>query len=183
MTETSMSIQHSEAIYQKAAKIKLFAMDVDGILSDGQIIYDANGVETKAFFVQDGLGLQLLRQAGVTLAIITGRTSPMVERRAKELGVAHLIQGRDDKFVALQTLADKLGLSLSECAYMGDDLPDLKAVREAGFGVSVPNGCVQTQAVADFVTTKTGGRGAVREICELILQAQGKFDDLVATFG
>ncbi|OOS02231.1 3-deoxy-D-manno-octulosonate 8-phosphate phosphatase (KDO 8-P phosphatase) [Moraxella cuniculi DSM 21768] len=172
----------NEQILQKAKNIKLFAMDVDGVLSDGQIIYDAQGVETKAFFVQDGLGLQAVRQAGVVLAIITGRSSAMVERRAKELGIAHVIQGRDDKFVALMDLAAQLGLDLSECAYMGDDLPDLKAVREAGFGISVANGCLQTQAVADYVTQKTGGQGAVREVCELILQAQDKFDDFVKKF-
>ncbi|OAU94350.1 KdsC family phosphatase [Moraxella catarrhalis] len=169
-------------IYQKAKNVKLFAMDVDGILSDGQIIYNSEGVETKAFYVQDGLGLQALRQSGVILAIITGRSSAMVDRRAKELGIAHTIQGRDDKFTALAGLAKELGFELSQCAYMGDDLPDLKAVREAGFGISVPNGCEQTKAVSDYITTKTGGRGAVREVCELILKAQNNFDAFIAKF-
>lgn len=169
-------------LLQKASKIKLLAMDVDGILSDGQIIYDANGVETKAFNVQDGLGLQALRATGITLAIITGRNSPMVKRRAEELGVAYVIQGRDDKFTALSALAEQLGLELAQCAYMGDDLPDLKAIIHAGLGVSVPNGCKQARAAADFITEKTGGRGAVREVCELIMQAQGQFEAFIAKY-
>ncbi len=168
---------------QKLHNIKLFAMDVDGILSDGQIIYDANGVETKAFYVQDGVGLKAVKDLGVHLAIITGRSSPMVDRRAKELGIEHIIQGRDDKFDALSALADELGLSMDECMYMGDDLPDLKAVRQSGVGVCVPNGCTQTRAVADIVTVKTGGHGAVREVCEMLLQAKGAYEAFIAQFG
>lgn len=162
--------------------VKLFVMDVDGILSDGQIIYDANGVETKAFYVQDGVGLKALKKQGIILAIITGRDSPMVVRRADELGIDHVVQGRDDKFIALSALADELGLSMSECMYMGDDLPDLKAVREAGVGVSVPNGCAETQAAADIVTTKMGGHGAVREVCEQLLKAKGVYDAFIAQY-
>lgn len=167
---------------QKLHNIKLFAMDVDGILSDGQIIYDANGVETKAFYVQDGVGLKAVKDLGVHLAIITGRSSPMVDRRAKELGIEHVIQGRDDKFIALSALADELGLSMDECMYMGDDLPDLKAVRQSGVGVCVPNGCEQTQAVADIVTVKSGGHGAVREVCERLLHAKGAYEAFIAQF-
>lgn len=162
--------------------VKLFAMDVDGILSDGQIIYDANEVETKAFYVQDGVGLKALKEQGIILAIITGRNSPMVARRADELGIDHVVQGQDDKFTALSALADELGLSVGECMYMGDDLPDLKAVREAGVGVSVPNGCAETQAVADIVTTKAGGHGAVREVCEQLLKAKGVYDAFIAQY-
>ena len=162
--------------------VKLFAMDVDGILSDGQIIYDANGVETKAFYVQDGVGLKALKEQGIILAIITGRSSPMVARRADELGIDHVVQGRDDKFTALSALVDELGLSVGECMYMGDDLPDLKAVREAGVGVSVPNGCAETQAVADIVTTKAGGHGAVREVCEQLSKAKGAYDAFIAQY-
>lgn len=171
-----------EQMIEKAKKIKLFAMDVDGVLSDGKIIYNSYDVETKAFHVQDGLGLVALKETGVILAIITGRTSPMVQRRATELGIHHVVQGRDDKFAALSKLADELGLSLEECAYMGDDLPDLKAIKEAGLGVSVPNGMAFVQQQADFVTTKHGGEGAVREVCELILQAQGQYDAFIQRF-
>lgn len=169
-------------ITQKASKIKLLAMDVDGVLSDGKIIYNSYDVETKAFHVQDGVGLVALREAGIVLAIITGRNSPMVARRAGELGIHHVVQGREDKFTALSALANELGLSLEECAYMGDDLPDLKAIREAGLGISVPNGADIVQQTADVVTVKAGGCGAVREACELILQAQGKYDDFIRQF-
>ena len=175
-------MQLIDSIKQKAQQIKLFAMDVDGILSDGKIIYNSYDVETKAFYVQDGVGIKALQSFGIEIAIITGRTSPMVERRARELGIHHLIQGRDDKYTALSGLAEQLGLSLDECAYMGDDLPDLKAVHEAGLGISVPNGCAETQAVADIVTNKTGGNGAVREVCDLILHAQGHYDTFIAQF-
>lgn len=167
---------------QKLQKIKLFAMDVDGILSDGRIIYNSYDVETKAFYVQDGVGLKGLADSGIILAIITGRSSPMVERRAKELGIHHVIQGKDDKFTQLDKLAVSLGLEMNECAYMGDDLPDLKAIKTAGVGISVPNGCDEVRQVADFVTTKYGGMGAVREACELILKAQGRYTAFVAEF-
>lgn len=167
---------------QKAQKIKLLAMDVDGILSNGQIIYDSNGNETKAFYVQDGVGLKGLRDAGIQLAIITGRSSPMVERRAKELGITHVIQGQDDKFTQLSTLAVSLGLELNECAYMGDDLPDMMAIKYAGLGISVPNGCTEVQEIADLITVKSGGHGAVREACEFILKAQNRYDDFINGF-
>lgn len=172
----------SQSLQKKAKAIRLLAMDVDGVLSDGQIIYDSKGEEIKSFYVQDGVGLKALSDAGIVLAIITGRCSMMVERRAKELGIKHIIQGRDDKYVALTTLADELGFSMVECAYMGDDLPDLKAIRQAGLGVSVPNGCQQVKEVADWVTERSGGYGAVREICELILQAQDKYDAFIEKF-
>lgn len=172
----------NQTLLNKAKKIKLLAMDVDGVLSDGQIIYDTQGIETKAFFVQDGVGLKALQSAGIILAIITGRDSPMVARRATELGIDFVIQGRDDKLTALKTLAQDVGVTLEECAYMGDDLPDLTAICQAGLGISVPNGCTQARQAADFVTQKSGGYGAVREACELILQAQGRYEDWLATF-
>lgn len=169
-------------ITKRLQTIKLFAMDVDGVLSDGQIIYDANGVETKAFCVQDGMGLKALKEQGIVLAVITGRNSPMVVRRTDELGIDYVVQGQDDKFTALSALADELGLSMSNCMYMGDDLPDLKAVREAGVGVSVPNGCAETQAVADIVTIKSGGYGAVREVCEQLLKAKGAYNSFITQY-
>lgn len=168
---------------QKLQGIKLFVMDVDGVLSDGQIIYGSDGVEVKAFYVQDGVGLKAVKEIlGVSLAIITGRSSPMVQRRAKELGVEYVVQGRDDKLTALSDLANELNLTLDECMYMGDDLPDLKAVREAGVGVCVPNGCVETQNVADIITTRYGGHGAVREVCELLLKSKGGYEKFIAQF-
>lgn len=165
----------SPDIIAKAKNIKLFAMDVDGILTDGKIIYDSQGTESKEFNVMDGLGLSALRQHGFILAIITGRNSPMVARRAEELGIHHVIQGQDDKFTALSTLANHLGIPLEACAYMGDDLPDLKAVRLAGLGLTVPNAAKEVQAIANVITEKKGGEGAVREACELLLSAAGHY--------
>lgn len=162
--------------------IRLFVMDVDGVLTDGKLIYDSQGAESKAFCVQDGVGLSALRRRGFILAIITGRNSPMVQRRADELGIHHVIQGREDKSVALSQLADSLGISLSECAYVGDDLPDVKAIAAAGLGFSVANGCTQAKEAADIVTQRHGGHGAVREICELLLQQAGLYDDFLTEF-
>lgn len=173
----------NNTINQKAKNIRLVAMDVDGVLTDGKIIYNSQGIESKEFFVQDGLGLVALKKFGLQLAIITGRTSPMVERRAKELGIDHIIQGRDDKLTTLTALAQTLGLDLEACAYIGDDLPDVGAIRAVGLGVSVPNGCEIAKKSADYVTCRFGGSGAVRELCELILQAQGQYDNFLASYG
>lgn len=174
---------YSSQLLDKLKNIQVFAMDVDGILTDGKIIYDSAGNETKAFDVHDGLGLSALKQTGITLAIITGRSSVMVERRAKELGIEHIIQGRDDKLTALNELSQQLSIPLEQCVYMGDDLPDVQAILAAGVGFSVPNGCSHAQACADFVTQNLGGHGAVREVCELILKAKGNYDEFLARFG
>lgn len=162
--------------------IRLFVMDVDGVLTDGQLIYDSQGAESKAFCVQDGLGLTALRDYGFMLAIITGRDSPVVQRRADELGIHHVIQGRNDKAAALTELAHMLDIPLAECAYVGDDLPDVKAITIAGVGFSVANGCLQAKQAADIVTKNSGGYGAVREICELLLQQAGRYDDFLDKF-
>ena len=111
----------------RAARVQLLALDVDGVMTDGRILYTSSGDELKAFNIRDGLGIKLLQKAGVQVAIITGRSSPMVERRAHELGISRVIQGREDKRVALRELAAEAGMELARCAYMGDDLPDLRA--------------------------------------------------------
>lgn len=170
------------SIKQKASAIRLLAMDVDGVLTDGKIIYDSQGVESKEFFVQDGVGLNALKKYGLTLAIITGRQSPMVERRARELGIDYVIQGQDDKLTALASLAYQLNLHINECAYVGDDLPDVRAIKYAGLGVSVPNGCTEARTCADYVTKKHGGQGAIREVCEVILLSQGHYYNWIASF-
>ncbi len=184
LTTQLFAVENSQCtkVLNKATKIKLLALDVDGILSDGQIIYDANDVETKAFYVQDGVGIKALQQCGIQVAIITGRNSPMVARRAKELGIVHIIQGRDDKGVALTELADMLGLSLEQCAYMGDDLPDIKALQMAGLSASVPNAHTEVFTYADIVTTRLGGYGAVREICDIILKAQKQYKNFIGQY-
>ena len=173
-------------LIKKAGKVKLLVMDVDGILSNGQIIYDANGIETKAFSVQDGVGVKSLARYGILTAIITGRSSAMVNKRATEIGVNYVIQGRDDKLVALTellaSLDESLNISAVDCAYMGDDLPDIKALQTVGFAATVPNAHAEVINRCDMVTTRAGGYGAVREVCDLILKGHGHYDEFIAHF-
>ena len=166
----------------KALPIKLLALDVDGVLTDGRIYYGNNGEELKAFNIKDGLGIKLLQRAGVTVAIITGRESAIVTRRATELGISNVIQGREDKRQALEELCKRLGLSLDECAYMGDDLPDLGAINSVGLGMGVADAAGPVREAAHWCSSLCGGAGAVREACEFILQAKGKLAELEETY-
>lgn len=167
-----------EAI-QKARNIKLLVLDVDGVLTDGRLWYGNSGEELKAFHIQDGLGIKLLQRAGVDVAIITGRTSQLVTRRGTELGIKHIVQGREDKLVALRTLATELNIALEEIAYAGDDLPDLSAIAAVGLGIAVANAMPYVAEHAAYKTARNGGDGAVREMCDLILQAQDKLDTVL----
>ena len=155
------------------AGVRLFAMDVDGVLTDGSLYISSIGVETKAFNVLDGMGLARLRLSGIATAWISGRTSGATLARADELKIPHLIQGRTDKHVALQELAASLGFMAAQCVYMGEDDIDIAAIRWAGIGVSVPDGMPAAIAAARYVTTRRAGHGAVREVCEHILSAKG----------
>lgn len=168
----------------KAANIKLLALDVDGILSDGKITFDGHQVESKHFHVQDGLGITALQKYGIQVAIITGRTSPMVAKRADELGIAHVLQGRDDKLTALKELLTNMTepIGLHECAYMGDDLPDIRALQAVGFAATVPNAHSEVINRVDMVTTRSSGQGAVREVCDLILKATGNYQDFIDSY-
>ena len=156
-----------------AQSLKLLALDVDGILTDGRIYYGNNGEELKSFNIKDGLGIKLLQQAGVDIALITGRSSDIVARRAAELGINDVIQGREDKLTALKSLCNDKGITLAECAYMGDDLPDLAAVRAAGLGLTVSDAALQVRNAADWISELAGGQGAVRQACEMILTLRG----------
>lgn len=147
---------------------------MDGVLTDGALYYSSAGEEMKAFNIQDGLGIKLLQSGGVAVAIITGRRSAMVERRARELGIAHLAQGAEDKLAAFEGLLDETGLSADQAACMGDDLPDLPLLRRCALGITVPEAPEAVKARAALVTQRSGGRGAVREVCDLILAAQDK---------
>lgn len=153
--------------------IRLFAMDVDGILTDGTLRISSDGTETKVFHVLDGMGLVRLRKAGLHVAWISGRPSGATTVRAKELGIAHLVQGRTDKHNALQELAKELGLTAEQIVYMGDDDIDARAIAWAGVGVTVPEAMPAALQVANYVTKRAAGYGAVREVCEHILNAQG----------
>jgi 3-deoxy-D-manno-octulosonate 8-phosphate phosphatase (KDO 8-P phosphatase) len=174
--------QWPASVRAKAANIRLMALDVDGIMSDGKIYFSASGDELKAFNILDGLGLKQLMAAGITVAVITGRRSPLTEKRMTDLGIPHLLQGREDKRTALLEIVDLLGIPASDVAYMGDDLPDLPALRYAGLGITVPNGYWLLQEHADYCTRSRGGDGAVREVCDLILASQGKLDTALTPY-
>jgi 3-deoxy-D-manno-octulosonate 8-phosphate phosphatase (KDO 8-P phosphatase) len=166
----------------RAARVRLVLLDVDGVLTDGRLYFAEDGQELKTFDTQDGHGIKMLQQAGVTVAIITGRNTKLVERRARNLGVAHLMQGREDKLVALRELAADVGVALGHIAYVGDDWPDLPAIRAVGLGVAVANAHAELRNHAAYTTRLEGGRGAVREVCDLILKAQGRYDAALAPY-
>ena len=172
----------SQAIITAAKNIKLLLLDVDGVLTDGKLYYGNSGEELKAFNIQDGLGIKLLQQGGIQVGIITGRVSTLLQRRADELGINPVIQGREDKSTALRELLENQNLGLHQIAFMGDDLPDLSAINSVGLGITVANACSTLAAKADWQTLRSGGDGAVREAAEMILRAQGKFDTLVERF-
>lgn len=163
----------SRALRTAAGRIRLLSFDVDGVLTDGRIIYSDDGREIKAFNVQDGSAIKMLAAEGIEIAILTGRDSPMVARRAGELGIRHLVQGLDDKGPAFRDLSDQLGIPLEETAHVGDDLADLVLFDLAGFSISVPNGHPTVRARADHITETAGGEGVARELAELILRARG----------
>ena len=161
-------------ILARAAKIRLAVFDVDGTLTDGRLWYGEDGRETKAFHVHDGLGLKRLQANGVQVAIITARISHPVALRAEELDIAHVYQGQGDKRACLRELLDALGLTAAQAAFVGDDLPDLAPMRMAGLAVAVANAHPWLAGQAHWQTRHRGGDGAAREVCDLILLAQGK---------
>lgn len=169
-------------LLDKARNIKLLVLDVDGVLSDGKLYFSAKGDEIKAFSTLDGQGIKLLQHNGIKVALITGRKSDIVTQRAQELGIEILVQGCEQKLEALERILTGLELNLQEVAYIGDDLPDLACIRRVGFGVTVPNANPVILRHALCCTERHGGQGAVREICDLILQAQNKFDAAIAPF-
>lgn len=173
---------YDTSLLQAARAIRLLVLDVDGVLTDGRLWYDNGGEELKAFHIQDGLGIKLLQGTGVTVAIITGRTSALVARRAAELGIRHVIQGREDKLKALGALCGELGIRLDEVAYLGDDLPDLSAIRSVGLGLTVADGHPLIAEHVRYRTQKPGGFGAVREVCELLMQGQGTLEGVFARY-
>lgn len=172
----------SVALASRLERIKLLALDVDGVLTDGTIIMGPDGEVCKAFFAKDGLGISCALRSGLEIAIITGRRSPSALRRASELGIPHLLDSIKDKYAALSALRARLGLKREEVAFMGDDLNDLPAFRAAGFAFAPADATADVKVAADVVTTCGGGRGAVREAVEKILQAQGKWQSLVSGY-
>lgn len=166
----------------RARAIRWLVLDVDGVLTDGHLWYGNQGEELKAFDIQDGLGIKLLQRAGIGVALITGRQSALVARRAAELGIAEVTQGREDKLVALRELCARLDTTLDAIAYMGDDLPDLSAIAAAAIGFAPANARPEVAATADLRTERAGGSGAVREACEWLLTARGDWAGIVERY-
>lgn len=166
----------TEQVLARAKRIKLLILDVDGVLTDGKLYYDNHGNEMKAFCTQDGQGIKTLQRCSdVRVAIITGRRSEIVARRARELGIELVIQGREDKWQALSEVFDTLNLTPEQIAHMGDDWPDLSIMTRVGLALTVPNAHLSVAEYAHWVSRRRGGEGAVREACDLILQAQGGY--------
>ena len=166
----------------KCRAVELLVSDVDGVMTDGRIIYDNQGIETKQFHVRDGVAVKLWQKSGNRFAIITQRSSHAVKIRASELDVSFVRQAAADKIVTMNEIATELGLKFSQIAYIGDDLPDLPVLRAVGLGVAVADAAREVREAADFVTSLPGGRGAVRETVEMILRNQQRWEDLVRSF-
>lgn len=167
---------------ERLLKIRLLLLDVDGVLTDGRIIYDDRGIETKAFDVRDGHGLKLLQRTGIRVGIITGRQSEVVNVRARELGIDIVHQGARDKLVPFEEVLGGLRLAEEEVAYMGDDLPDLPVLRRAGWAVAPADAMEEVKPYVHYVTARPGGRGAVREVCDLLLRETGRWAEVTARY-
>lgn len=177
---TSGSID--EALRARILPVRMMIFDVDGVLTDGRIVYHDDGSEIKAFDVQDGHGIKLLLRAGLEAALITGRSSRVVERRAADLGIVRVYQGMKVKLDAYEKILADTGLTDSQVGYMGDDLIDVPVMRRTGFAVAVSNAVSHVLPYAHYVTRRGGGRGAAREVCEMILQVQGLWDGVTRRY-
>ncbi|MBA2711342.1 MAG: 3-deoxy-manno-octulosonate-8-phosphatase KdsC [Tatlockia sp.] len=169
-------------LLEKAKKLKCLICDVDGVLTDGSLYIDNNGNELKAFNVQDGMGLKLLMSVGIEVAVITTSRNAVIDHRMDQLGIQHYFKGQVDKSAAFNQLKERLNLKNEEIGYIGDDLPDLPIIRQVGFGVAVANAVTQVKEFADWQTEKTGGFGAVREVCDLILSAQNRHEEAISRY-
>lgn len=163
-------------IIEKVKRVKLLILDIDGVMTDGRIIYSIYGDELKFFDVQDGFGITLLNRAGIKSAIITAKKSRIVKLRARDMKVARVYQGFSDKLAAFNKILKCFKVVPEDVCFIGDDLIDMPVLKRAGFAVAVPNAVEEVKKNAHYTTSKMGGRGAVREICDLILKSQGKWD-------
>jgi 3-deoxy-D-manno-octulosonate 8-phosphate phosphatase (KDO 8-P phosphatase) len=166
----------------RAREVRLLVLDADGVLTDGSVYYTGRGEAVKRFHIRDGLGIKLLLASGVQIAVITGRRSRALETRARELGVAYLQQGVEDKLAAFTSVLENLGLGAARAAAIGDDLPDLPVLARCALAVAVPEAPELVRGRVHYVTRAPGGRGAVREVCELIMHAQRTFDAQVRSY-
>lgn len=169
-------------IYEKAQTVRVAVFDVDGVLTDGTLYYLPTGEELKAFNVLDGHGMKMLQESGVKLAIISSRSSRCVEERARNLGIDLLYQGVGDKLAAFEALLAHCGLSPGSCSFIGDDVVDIPVMRRCGLAASVPDAPALVRRQAHYITRARGGRGAARELCELIMQAQGTLSARLAAY-
>ncbi len=168
---------------ERCQKIEMLVLDVDGVLTDGSIIYSDQGAELKTFHVRDGSGLKLWLACGKKACLLTGRSSAVVTRRAAELGVTAVVQGAGDKLAAFRTLLSEQNVSAAQTAYAGDDVPDLPVLRECGLAVAPADACSEARELAHYVTQVPGGRGAVREVIEWLLRAQGRWQQAIVARG
>jgi 3-deoxy-D-manno-octulosonate 8-phosphate phosphatase (KDO 8-P phosphatase) len=162
--------------------VRLLVLDVDGVMTNGSLYYSDSGEEIKAFCVQDGQGIKLLQDSGIAIGIISGRTSALLARRAQNLGIVMLYQGREDKLTALNELCAAHGYRHAEIAYVGDDLPDIQVLKSVGVAFTVANAHDEVKRVAHACTRRTGGDGAVREVADFILQSLDRYDAAIARF-
>lgn len=167
---------------QRAGRLRVMAFDVDGVLTDGALYFTDRGEEMKAFNTLDGHGLKMLANAGIVLAIITGRRSPTVEHRARNLGIERLYQGIEDKRATMAAMLDGLGITSEEAGYIGDDIVDLPVMQLCGFSAAPANAHEEVRQRADWVASKTGGHGAVRELCDFVLKSQGRYAAAIAPY-
>ncbi len=170
-----------ERLLSKIRKVKLLILDVDGVMTDGRIIIDDAGLESKQFDVRDGHGLKMLMRCGIDVVLLTGRRSRVVEHRAADLGITEVHQGIWNKAEVFAGILERRKLSPEETAYVGDDVVDIPLLKRVGFSVAVADAVPEATGVADYVTKRPGGRGAVREVCEMILKAQGRWGEVAAT--
>lgn len=172
----------NDELNQTCLGIELILSDVDGVLTDGGVTFDNQAIESKRFNIRDGTGIKLWQRAGHRFGIVTGRSSHIVEVRAAELGIGLIRQGIDDKLAAVKQVMVELKLKPHQVCYIGDDLPDIPVVRAVGLGVAVADACVELREVARHVTQLAGGQGAVRELVELVLRQQGRWDQLIRKY-
>ncbi len=170
---------NDEFVINRVKKLKLLILDVDGVLTDGRLFFDHNGAEYKSFHARDGHGIKLLRKTGVEVAVISGRKSAVVSLRMKNLGIQHVYQGHEDKIGAFEEILSKMKISAEQVAHVGDDLLDLPLMIQAGLGIAVKDANFAVKDYADCITEIAGGLGAVREVCDFIMQVQGSFDSIL----
>lgn len=178
---SSYNINHTDLLH-KAKQITLLLLDVDGVLTDGKLYFDNDGKESKSFNTLDGHGIKMLQKSGVKVGIITGRTSKLVQKRAQDLGIQILVQGREDKFQALQEILEQEPVALENIAFMGDDYPDLTVMTRVGLSLSVANAHAEVAKRSHWQSEKCGGAGAVRDACDMIMLAQDTYRQALALY-